>query len=82
MIDFYRNGLSYPRNTIDQLITILNKNGWIIKHIEQSNKNSYKDLIKLAGGEENLLKKAKKNFPSLSLSELISDRIIIIATKL
>jgi len=82
MINFYHNGLSYPRNTIDQLITILNNNGWKIKHIEQSNKDNYRSQIKLAGGEKNLLKKAKKNFDSLSLSELISDRIILIATKL
>lgn len=82
MIDFYRNGLSYPRNTLDDLFNILSKNNWKIVHLEQSNKKKYLDQIKLAGGTKKLLNDTKKNFSNLSLSELISDRIIIIAKKI
>lgn len=82
MIDFYFKGLSYPRNTIDQLFSIINKLGWKITHIEQSNKKDYKKQLKLAGGGKKLFLNAKKKFPTITLSELISDRIIIIAKKL
>ena len=82
MIDFYRNGLSYPRYTLDDLFNILSKNNWKIVHLEQSNKKKYLDQIKLAGGAKKLLNDTKKNFSNLSLSELISDRIIIIAKKI
>ena len=47
------------------------------------NLNSYYDKqLKLAGGGKKLFLNAKKKFPSITLSELISDRIIIIAKKL
>ena len=45
-------------------------------------KKKYLDQIKLAGGAKKLLNDTKKNFSNLSLSELISDRIIIIAKKI
>ena len=82
MVNFYYNGLSYPRNTLDDLFDILSKNNWKIIHLEQSNKKKYLEQIKLAGGVKKLLKDAKKNFSNISLSELISDRIIIIAKKI
>lgn len=81
MINFYFNGLSYPRNTIDQLLVILNKNNWKVKHFEQSNKKNYNRQIEIAGGERKLVHQARKRFPFITLSELISDRIIIIAKK-
>ena len=82
MIEFYYKGLSYPRYPLDQLLNILTENNWKIVHLEQSNKKNYDKQIKLAGGINKLLKNAKKNFPNISLSELISDRIIIIAKKI
>ena len=82
MNNFFFKGLSYPRNTLDQLLEILIKNKWRIVHIEQSNKKNYQKLLKYAGGQKNLLKLAKRNYPSISLSELISDRILIIAKKM
>ncbi len=82
MKNFFFKGLSYPRNTLDQLLDILTKNKWKVIHIEQSNKKNYQKLINYAGGQKNLLKLAKKNYPSINLSELISDRILIIAKKM
>ncbi len=82
MKNFFFKGLSYPRNTLDQLLHILTKNKWKVIHIEQSNKKNYQKLTSYAGGQKNLLKLAKKNYPSINFSELISDRILIIAKKM
>lgn len=82
MKNFFFNGLSYPRNTMDQLLDILNMNSWKVVHIEQSNKKNYQQLLNYVGGAKKLVKSAKKNYPSVNLSELISDRILIIAKKI
>lgn len=82
MKNFFFKGLSYPRNTLDQLLHILTKNKWKVIHIEQSNKKNYQKLTNYAGGQKNLLKLTKKNYPSINFSELISDRILIIAKKM
>ena len=82
MKNFFFKGLSYPRNTLDQFLGILSKNKWKVIHLEQSNKKDYQKMLKYAGGPKKLLKLAKKNYPSVNLSELISDRILIIAKKI
>lgn len=82
MIDFYYKGLSYPRNTLSELFSIMHKFNWRIVHYEQSNKKNYEKLLKYAGGSERLLKNAQKNYPSVTLSELVSDRILIVGKKI
>ena len=82
MIDFFYNGLSYPRNTLSELIDIMHKFNWKIVHLEQSNKKDYQSLLKLAGGSKKLIDDARRNYPSITLSEMISDRMLIVGKKI
>jgi len=82
MINFYYNNLSYPRTTIDDLKLILKENNWKIEKIEFGINKNIKKMLKNIGGAKNLLKKANRNFKHLSLAELMSSRIILIAKKI
>jgi len=77
IINFYYNGLSYPRYTIDDLKIILIKNNWEIISIDYSINKKANEMLKLAGGAKKLLKLAKNNFNNISLAELISNRILL-----
>ena len=82
MIDFYYNGLAFPRYTIDDLKIILLKNKWKISSIDFSINKKADEMLRLAGGANELLKKAKKRFKNISLAELISNRIILKVNKI
>ena len=82
MIDFYFNGLSYPRYSIDDLMTFLSSNNWQIKAIEHATNKDFNEQIKLAGGLKKLTLNINKNFKNISLQEISSSRSIIIAKKI
>ncbi len=82
MINFYYKGLAYPRYTLDELKIILFKNNWKILSIEFAPNKKITEMLKLAGGAEKLLARAKRRYKNISLSELISNRITIKAKKI
>lgn len=82
MIDFYYNGLAYPRYTIDDLKVILMKNNWKISNVDYSINKRANEMLKLAGGAKKLLKLVRKRFPNISLAELISSRIMLKMNKI
>ena len=65
MIDFYYNGLAFPRYTIDDLKIILLKNKWKISAIDFSINRKADEMLRLAGGANKLLKKQKKDLKTL-----------------
>ena len=82
MIDFYYNGLSYKRKTLTHLISILHKNGWLVRSIDKSIGKDMNKKIKLAGGTSKLHEKAQAIHPEVGLDELLSGRIILTAERL
>ena len=82
MINFYYKGLSYPRYSIDELMNILQLNGWEIKSIEHSISKNFRQQLKLAGGFKKLTSEVHKNFKNVSLQELSTSRSMIIAKKI
>jgi len=81
MINFYYNGLTYPRQSIDDLISILIFNKWKILNIEYSPNKNFNLQINHLGGLNKFKNLVKRNFRNIGLDELSSSRIIITAEK-
>lgn len=82
MLNFYYNGLSYRRKSISELIKILTQTGWNVLSVEKSVAKKNNAKLDLAGGVGKLMNGVHKNYEDVSVDELISGRIFLIAEKM
>ena len=81
MKDFFYNGLSYPRNTIGNMIKIASSKGWKLGSVEFEKSKYIDDLQRILFSEDSLIYKEIKENHDVSIEELLSGLVHIIFTK-
>ncbi|MDC3141166.1 hypothetical protein OBA40_07425 [Alphaproteobacteria bacterium] len=81
MLDFYYNGLSYPRYSISQLNKILLNLGWQPIWINYEQDKDILKKVELAGGISKLYDDISRNFQDISIDEILSGRIHLVFKK-
>lgn len=81
MLDFYYNGLSYPRYTLSHLNKILINIGWQPIWVCYEQDKDISKKIELAGGINKLYDRISKKFSDISIDEILSGRIHLVFKK-
>ena len=81
MIRFYYNDLSYPRNSVNQIIKIANKEKLALKLIINEANNKQEKIFNKINKIKNFWKTVNNNFPDVSSDELLSGMYHIILAK-
>ena len=83
MLDFYANGLSYPRYSVREMIELLGSNGWTLNHLEfDETPQLSKKLDLIDGGWKSLLDEIRLQKRDIGLEEILSNRILLKFSKI
>lgn len=82
MINFYYNGLTYPRITVNELIKFASYNGFYLKFISNEPPRYYKKLRKILFKNEKIWKIISKNYSNVSAEEVLSGIYHIVLEKI
>ena len=82
MIDFYYNGLNYPRSTVGDLIKFATKNGFKLKLILCEPPRFNEKSSKYLNDVKNFWEIIKKNYPKVSNEEVLSGIYHIVLEKI
>lgn len=82
MIDFYYNGLNYPRSTIGNLIKSATKNNFKIKLITCEPPHYNEKSTIFAKDIEKFWEIMKKNYPNVSDEEILSGMYHVVLEKI
>ena len=80
-LDFYYNGLSYPRFTIGNLLKSFVKRNFTVLGIKSEAPRYHEQSVKMLKKVPFLWSSAKKNFPDLSEEEILSGIYHIVLKK-
>ena len=80
-LDFYFKGLCYPRITVNELLTIFQKYGFILKLIQIEKPRYNNKTNRFIGNVKNFWKIIWKNYPRVSSEEVLSGIYHIVLEK-
>ena len=81
MCDFYFDGLSYPRNTVSEMVKIASKHGFAMQGIKYEPPRYAKNVFKYSNIIENFWDIVHENYPRLGADELFSGMTHILFKK-
>ena len=81
MCDFYFNGLSYPRNTVGEMVKIASMHGFSLQGIKYEPPRYAKKVFKYANIIDNFWEIVHENYPRLGADELFSGMTHILFKK-
>ena len=82
MLDFYYNGLNYPRSTIGDLIRYATKHDFKLKLITIEPPHYGKKSTKFTMDIKNFWEIIKKNYPNVTSEEVLSGMYHIVLEKI
>lgn len=74
MIDFYFNGLSYPRTTISQMVEMAGRNGFVLQALTNEPMRNAAKILPLQDQVPNFWEIIRRNHPTVSADEMFSGR--------
>lgn len=81
MVDFYFNGLAYPRNTLHQMVMMAADHGFAMHVVINEPSRSVEKYLPLVSEVEDFWDIVRQNHPTVSVEEMLSGRYHIVFKK-